>query len=390
MKSGSAASIHPSRLRVLIVTQSLELGGTERQIVALANGLSRNRVDCCIFSFLENGALKNEFQRGTARIFTGGLPEGAISAMSYRILAAQWKLFHCIRETKPTILHAYLPLTTFLGAAAARAAGVSRIIISKRALNTHQDRHPPLRVIDRLANAMSHVITVNSKAVWQDTVKRDNVAPSKLRLIYNGIDCLKAGPSGAFDPVCLKTRLGIKAVDKTIINVANYIPYKGHLDLLNAAKIVLRQQPDCKFLFVGEDRGSLKSMQAAAADLGIQHRVVFLGRRKDVRELMAISDISVVASHEEGFSNAILEAMAAGLPVVATAVGGNPEAVIDGATGWVVPPKNPEALAERILALLEDPDKIREFGKRGRKRCQECFSNERMVENHIKLYRGKL
>jgi glycosyltransferase involved in cell wall biosynthesis len=105
---------------------------------------------------------------------------------------------------------------------------------------------------------------------------------------------------------------------------------------------------------------------------------------------MAISDISVVASHEEGFSNAILEAMAAGLPVVATAVGGNTEAVIHGATGWVVPPRNPETLAARILALLEDPVKIREFGKRGRKRCQECFSLERMVENHIKLYRGKL
>jgi glycosyltransferase involved in cell wall biosynthesis len=390
MKNHSAATTRSSGFRVLLVTQSLDVGGTEKQIVALANGLAEHRIGCCIFAFQKDGALREEILPGAARIFTGGLPQGAISAKSTGIITAQWRLLHCIREIKPTIVHAYLPLTTFLGAAGARAAGVSRIIISKRALNTHQDRHPSLRVIDRLANAMSHAITVNSKAVWRDTVNRDKVAPSKLRLIYNGIDCLTAGPSGSVDPFSLKTGLGIKAGDKTIINVANYIPYKGHLDLLKAAKFVLQRQPDCKFLFVGEDRGSLKSMQAAAADLDIQHHVLFLGKRRDVRELLAVSDISVVASHEEGFSNAILEAMAAGLPVVATAVGGNPEAVIHGATGWVVPPRNPGILAARILSLLDDPDRIREFGTMGRKRCRECFSLERMVENHIRLYQGKL
>jgi glycosyltransferase involved in cell wall biosynthesis len=102
---------------------------------------------------------------------------------------------------------------------------------------------------------------------------------------------------------------------------------------------------------------------------------------------MAASDISVLPSHEEGFSNVVLESMAAGLPVVATRVGGNPEAIMDGETGWLVPPGNPEELAMKIMDLLEDPEKAEKWGEAGKRRVKENFSDERMVDEHIKLYR---
>jgi glycosyltransferase involved in cell wall biosynthesis len=381
--------MNSSDLHVLFVTQSLELGGTEKQVVALADRLNTHRISCSIFTFQKDGALKEEVQSKRIRLYTGGLSKGDIPRRCWKIAAAQWKLVRCIREVKPTVLHAYLPLTTFLGAVAAEVAGVPRIIISKRALGTHQDRHPLLRIVDRLANALSDIITVNSKAVWRDTIQRDHVAPSKLRLIYNGIDYAKIDRVGSTNLSRLKRDLKIGANEKIILNVANYIPYKGHFDLLRAAHIVLREAPESKFLLVGEDRGLLGQLQVMAAELGIQRQALFLGKRQDIRELLTISHVSVSASHEEGFSNAILEAMAAGLPVVATDVGGSPEAVLEGITGWLVPPRRPDILASRILSLLKNADQASAFGQRGRMRIQKSFSMNRMVESHLDLYREK-
>jgi glycosyltransferase involved in cell wall biosynthesis len=139
---------------------------------------------------------------------------------------------------------------------------------------------------------------------------------------------------------------------------------------------------------VGEDRGIGRELKKMAIDLGIIEKARFLGLRDDIPQLLAASDISVLPSHEEGFSNVILESMAAGLPVVATKVGGNSEAVIDGVTGWLVPPKNPDAMAEKIVDLLQDPQKARSWGEQGRKRVNKKFTIERMVQENIKLYEG--
>jgi len=141
---------------------------------------------------------------------------------------------------------------------------------------------------------------------------------------------------------------------------------------------------------VGEDRGIGRHLARQAAALGIGSAVKFLGQRGDAPELLAASDLSVLASHEEGFSNVILESMAGGLPVVATDVGGNREAVVDGETGWLVPMRNPEALASRIVDLLKDPSRARDWGEKGRARVKELFTVERMVNAHLTLYESAL
>jgi len=140
---------------------------------------------------------------------------------------------------------------------------------------------------------------------------------------------------------------------------------------------------------VGEDRGIGKDLKKMVLELGIAGRVQFLSLRHDIPCLMAASDLSVLPSHEEGFSNVILESMAAGLPIVATNVGGNSEAVVDGVTGWLVPPGRPAVMAEKIIDLLQDPRKARSWGKQGRARVKKKFTIERMVQEHIKLYEGK-
>ena len=228
---------------------------------------------------------------------------------------------------------------------------------------------------------------MNSKAVREDVIHRDHVRPSKLVLIYNGVD--RAPFESALDQR-LQTRrgLGIGEQDKAVIVVGNLIPYKGHADLIEAAGKVIHHVPDVRFIIVGEDRGIRHDLEKKTDRMGMTEYIKFLGRRDDVPHLLAASDLSVLPSHEEGFSNVILESMAAGLPVVATSAGGNGEGVEDGVTGWLVPPKDPDALAEKIMDLLRDPDRARAWGKRGRKRVGDYFSVDRMVQSHLELYRS--
>jgi glycosyltransferase involved in cell wall biosynthesis len=228
-------------------------------------------------------------------------------------------------------------------------------------------------------------VTVNSKAVGEDTIKRDKGDGSKIQLVYNGLDLEDFTTSVDHKREIRKT-LNIDPRKKIIITVANLIPYKGHTELLKAAAIVGRQFTDSIFLLVGEDRGIQKGLEQQVQELGIGSSIIFLGQRKDIPDLMAASDISVLPSHEEGFSNVVLESMAAGLPVVATRVGGNPEAIIDGETGWLVPPKKPKELASKIMDLLHDPGKAEKWGEAGRRRVEQNFSHEKMVAEFVKLY----
>jgi len=275
-----------------------------------------------------------------------------------------------------------------MGALAGRMGGVPVVITSRRGLGNHQDRHLILKPLDRIANQLSYRVTVNSKAVWNDIINRDHIDESKLVLIYNAVDPTLFEEALRYREK-VRRELGIKPHEKVTIVVANLIPYKGHSDLLKAARQVVDQIPEAKFLLVGEDRGIQKDLERGAQDLGISDGVVFMGQRSDIAELLAASDLSVLPSHEEGFSNVILESMSAGLSVVATCVGGNPEAVVDGVTGCLVPPRNPAAMAEKIVDLLGDPERAKSWGERGRKRVKELFTIERMVEGHLKLYEGR-
>jgi glycosyltransferase involved in cell wall biosynthesis len=272
-----------------------------------------------------------------------------------------------------------------MGSVAGRILKVPLIITSKRALGTHQGRYRGSRIFDIISFRLSNWVTVNSKAVGEDTVKRDRGCADKIRLIYNGVK-LDEFTSGNFKRIKIREALHLDPDKKLIITVANLIPYKGHIDLLKAVILVTEQFPNSLFLLVGEDRGIRNNLTKLAQELGILNHILFMDRRDDISDLMAASDISVLPSHEEGFSNVVLESMATGLPVVSTRVGGNPEAIIDGMTGWLVPPQNPEELANKIVDLLNDPQKARRWGELGKIRIKEKFLVEKMVEGYLKLY----
>jgi glycosyltransferase involved in cell wall biosynthesis len=358
-------------------------------MICLAEHLKKEEHACYVFSLEVGGPLEGHLRELEIPVYSGKLKRGDLWRLPWKLFSSQIQLIKVVHRLRPNVIHSFLPLVTFKGALAARMNRVPMVITSRRALGTHQERYFILKPLDQLASRLSNCVTVNSKAVWDDTVSRDHIDPSKLRLIYNGID-----PT-PFESVCnqreeVRGALGLEADEKVIIVVANFILYKGHSDFLKAAREVISQIPEVRVLLVGEDRGIQKDVERQAKDLGIHDLIQFLGRRDDVPQLLAAADLSVLPSHEEGFSNVILESMAAGLPVVATRVGGNSEAVVDGASGWLVPPRNPSIMAEKIVDLLRDSQRARAWGKRGNDRVKENFTIEKMVEAHLKLYAGKI
>ena len=358
-------------------------------MLALASQLVKREWECHVFSLQGEGPLAPELNQTGIRHHMGGMKKGDPSRAPFKLIPALWRLLRLIRHLRPHVVHAYLPLVTLMGALAGRIHRIPLVVTSKRGLGTHQERYAFLRPMDLLANRLSHRITVNSQAVWNDMIQRDHIDPSKLCLIHNGIDPSPfqeaAGARGR-----MRQSLGVKPGDRVMIMIANFIPYKGHIDFVQAAALVVRPYPDIQCLLVGEDRGTESEVARAVEALGLTACFRYLGQRRDIPQLLAGSDLSILTSHEEGFSNVILESMAAGLPVVATRVGGNQEAVEDGVTGWLVPPGDPAALAHKIIDLLSDPARAKDWGDAGKRRVEALFSMNRMVEAHIAMYQEGL
>lgn len=377
-----------NRFTILFLIGSLELGGAERQMATLINHLVGSGLNCHLFILESPGPVYDSLKGIDLRIYVGGYCRKRTFPRKVLLLfRAQFRLFRALAEIRPDVIHAYLPLTNFMGSLAGRLSGVPLVITSRRALGTHQDRYKGWRIFDILSFRFSHLVTVNSRAVGQDTLIRDMGDPSKLRIIYNGIDSAPFESSRTHRRSA-RTALGVLPGERVVISIANLIPYKGLSDLIEAAAAVTNRMPGVKFLLIGEDRGIQKELEAKAHRLGVSQQVLFLGQRLDIPDLLAAGDLLALSSHEEGFSNVILEAMASGLPVVATDVGGNREAVIHGGTGWLVAPGDPDAMADRILDLLKDKERATFWGRRGQDRVKEMFTIQRMVEGYVNLYRS--
>ena len=375
------------RLNILFVIGSLEIGGTEKQMFILTSRLRRIGFSCSVFALKADGPLRQIFEEIDVPVYCGDLTKRDLRKAPWKLVLSLYRLLLVIKRERPTIIHAFLPLVVFIGALAGRIVRVPMVITSRRGFGTHQDRYFVLKALDHFANILSHRVIVNSRAVWKDMIERDHIDESKLYLIYNGIDSIPF-EDALQDREEGRKELGVEIDERVVIVVANLIKYKGHLDFLKAAKKVMDKIPKTRFLLVGEDRGIQKHLEWKCHELGISSQVKFMGQRNDIPQLLALSELSVLPSHEEGFSNTILESMAAGLPVVATNVGGNPEAVLDGKTGWLVPPENPTVMAEKIIDLLSNPERARSWGEQGRKRVKKLFTVEEMVKNHLELYRN--
>ncbi len=231
-------SVNSDNPIILYAIGSLVLGGSEKQMAMLIKHLDQLNFKCHLFVLQPFGPLKKVLKSTNVKIYSGGyLSEKSTVVKILLLLRAQLRLFRVIRKIRPDIVHAYLPLTNFMGSVAGRILKVPLIITSKRALGTHQDRYRGSRIFDIASFRLSNWVTVNSKAVGADTIKCDRGNTGKIRLIYNGVK-LNEFASGSFERKKIRAALHLDPDKKIIITVANLIPYKGHIDLLKAATLV--------------------------------------------------------------------------------------------------------------------------------------------------------
>lgn len=308
----------------------------------------------------------------------------------WRMLRNITDLVAKMRREGTHIVHGYLFVANVVAAFIGHAARVPITITSRRSLSTYKTRSWTVlhRLCEIVSNRWTDLVIANSRAVKEDVMRHEHVPSSLVMVIHNGVEWDRFGGTAA--PDSLRKELGLAEDARVVGMIANLIHYKNHRMLIAAIPLIKREIPGAHILLIGRDGGMIEELRSYAAQLGVLDSITFTGPRSDIPELLSLFQVSVLTSLEEGFPNAILESMASGVPVVATRVGGVPEAVEEGKTGFMVDPKDPAALADRVIRILSDEVHAREMGAYAREKVREQFTTGRMVRATEEVYLGLL
>jgi glycosyltransferase involved in cell wall biosynthesis len=382
--NAQSAETHPiGVLRVLHLVDSLNIGGTENQMAGVALRMQQKGDRITVGCLRAEGPLLQVLQRAGIPVVEFRKEKTLLSVNGVR------QLLHLMAFLggRFDVVHAHDLWSTLLGVPAARLARVPVIISSRRYLADLEWYTPLRNRVVRFLYTLSTRVLVNSQAVRQQLVTRDQVAPEKVRVVYNAVDVERF--TGLWRRK--NTLLPMVAERSRVVAVlANmYSRVKGHDCLISAARIVCQSEPDVVFLLIG-DGPERPRLEAQTRDAGLEKNIVFIGQRTDIPELLACCDLSVLPSDNEAFPNALVESMSSGLPVVATAVGGSKEIIENEVTGLLVPPGKPQELATAVLRLLRDPKLAKRLARAGRKDVQKRFSFDRLMAELDHLYKEPL
>jgi len=365
-------------LRLAYVIKSMVVGGSQTHLLQVLRLLDRERFAPLFFCLTNEGVLLDELRRLDVPVFA---PASKSAFKGLGLAARVAALTAELRRQRPDIVHNYLLRANLVGSLSARLAGVPVILCSKR--GCHERRGYEL-VSAKIGNFLADRVTVNAAAV-RDFVHANEGCPfEKMIVIPSGVDTARFRPLAPGD---YKQRIGVPG-DRTVVGVVTRMRVrKGVDEFIRAIGRLRYTRPDVHGVIVGEVDldNDLKSL---VASLGLGEHLSLLGRRNDMPEVLSAFDVFVLCSHDEGMSNAILEAMAMEKPVVATDVGGTGEVVRHGQTGLLVPAKDPDALAQAIEEVLARPNRMREMGRLGRRIVIDEFSAESMVRQLQDLYLG--
>jgi len=364
--------------RILRIIPSLEMGGVERTLTSILPRLDKRQYKvylCCLFKrdkladTIESLGIPIIKFRMRARLDFDG-----------KYIAGILRLTRLMKKMQIDIVHTHLYRANLAGRIAAKLAGIPVIIANEHNIDSWKKFSQ--RLNDRALAKITNKIIAVSDAVKDFYVKKIGISEDKIITIYNGVDISKF--QTYVNTNKQKEEFGIKPDEKIITIIGRLHQQKGHLYFLKAAQIIREKNPKVKFLIVGD--GPLEEqLRSMSEDLGISKNVVFTGLREDIPQILAMSDISVLASLREGFSITVLESMAAGKPVVVTDVGGNSEVVEHGKTGFIIPAQSPEDLALYSLNLINNQELAKKMGQEAEKRVLN-FSIDRMVEKTENLY----
>ncbi len=364
----------PKKPSLCFFLPEMKWGGAEMHVILLASRLKERGFRVQIACLFEEGILANEVRRA-------GIPFECLHVKKGWSLGTIFRIFQWLRTKEIDVLHTYFFGFHFFAGFPARLLGIPAILSSRREIPDWQEKRH--RWIENLGNLFVDRVVSCSKAVQERTLAKERVAREKVVTIHNGVDLTRFG--GVLDGSAVRREFDIPDSAPLIGTVANFSEEKGYPYLVEAARITLARNSEARFLFVGF--GPLADeIRARVKEVPGHERVVFAGARSDIPELLAAMDLFVLASVREGFPNVLLEAMAAGKPVVATRVGGIPELVDSSNDGILVRPRESRLLAQAIFGLLEDPERGRRLGERAKRKIEQNFSLERMVDDYETLY----
>ncbi|MEU8174835.1 glycosyltransferase [Microbispora hainanensis] len=361
--------------RVTFLIGQLGLGGAERQLSLLALELRRRGIGVHVLLLARGGPHEAALRDAGVEVHHLGFTRSGRLAPARNVLAF-CRMVRLLRRVRPQVLHAYLPESYLLGVPAARLAQVPVVIAGRRGLSRFNKARTPLFAIGTVVTRLADHVVANAAAVAEDARRAERIPGHKLTVIYNG---LSRSAFDRVDPAPLGTGLPV------VLCVARLVPEKGLGFLVDAAAILARRGRPCTVALAG-DGPARDDLEAHARALAVDLRL--LGAQADVRPLLAAADVVVLPSLAEGMSNAIMEAMAAGRPVVATDVGGAAELLED--RGILVPPEDPVALGEGILRVLDDPELAARLGTEARAWARKNLDLDVMADDHLALYRRLL
>ena len=367
------------KIKLLLIIDHLDPGGAQRQIIELVKRLPRSEFQITVCNLDGTRAeLAEEIQEI-------GITVHSINQSGFLDLKALFSLYKFIKDNSFDIVHTYLFTADTYGRVAAFCARTPSIITSLRSVDTWKNR---LHILtDRILACFTDRILVNVHKITSFLICKEQINPKIIRTIYNGIDLsnMKCKQSAT----AVKKNLTLGAHDQLVGIFARNDSVKDHETYFRATQIILNNHTNITFLAMGDGMTG-ESIQSILDELDIKQGIILKDHSVDYHDYINAVDVSVLTSLVEGCSNVILESMAFSKPVVATAVGGNPELVVEGKTGFLVPPKDPEKLAQAIIKILENPKLGEYFGKNGHQRVKKYFSMEKMINDTVLTYRNVL
>ena len=373
---GILASTTETRINILYLIWSLGLGGAEQVVINLAKGIDKKKFNVIVCCLNDKGIFAQEVEKEGIEVIALG-KKGKFDA------TVLFKLIRVIKKYKIDIVHTHLWTSDFWGRIAAKLAGVPVIISTVHNVDVWKPK--VFLLIDRILSYFTDKIIAVSNTVKYFYINNAKIPKNKIETIYNGIDVDKFNIK--VNRNIKRRELGLNADTKVLAVIGRLVEQKGHIYFLECFRKLLGKYSDIQGLIVGDGplRGELEERSKM---LGLNGRVIFTGIRNDIPEILKIIDVLVVPSLYEGLPTIILEAMAAGVPVVATNVGGNSEIIVNGETGFIVPPKDSSVLAEYIGKILENNNLVESMRVMSRERAIQYFSLDKMMREVEGIYKN--
>jgi glycosyltransferase involved in cell wall biosynthesis len=362
-------------MKVVIAESSTAMGGQELAVLLHAGGLRGRGHDVRLILEPDSSIFRKAVGQG--------LPVEPVAMGRLQYPAAIRSFRRIMARERPALLHVNSSRDSWIGGLAARLVSPRVKVVRSRHISTPLNRNLTTRMLYR--RLMDFVIVTGSDLTRRGLIERDGLEPDRVAAFPIGIDVEQFKPGRPDDDLRRELKL---PPEHRLVGLISYLrSYKGHEYFIEAAARVLSRAKDVTFLIVGEgpEEGRLR---ARVASLGLSSNVRMLGFRDDLLNVFRSLDLFVIPSVEgDTIPQVLMQALAMGLPVVSTTVGSIPDVVQDGKTGFVVPPRNAEALADRVLALLENHTQRAEMGRRGRALVEREYSLSRMLDRLEEVYK---